>query len=271
MKVIALIALVALLAAATVTAQKQGGGSCPIPGIGPFECPTYEFNTTTYGVEFRDYPIHLVALCPLRGFIPLLEAQAVAICYPELDGYFNGANADRSSIARTAPVSEYWFDGEDGYHYYYTLFYLPVALTTPPAPTSPYVHIGRTNRNLEVATLTFSPNATALDQDIINLGIFQLAYLLNQNKVPFFTDAHHISWYEPPFLPPRNLRNEVWSFPMSMPNSTFSSPFSHILKELPSSMIRTIDPQNKDAMLNKVAEKDTAMIGKKASRTRNHQ
>jgi len=255
MRSIAILALVVVMAAALVAAQTKGGGSCPIPGIGPFECPTYTFNSSSYGVEYRDYPIHNVALCPLRSFYPLLEAQAVAICYPDLDAYFNGDNADKSSISRTAPVSEYWFDGGDNYHYYYTLFYLPVALTSPPAPSGPYVYLAQTTRNLEVATLQFSPNATALDQEIINFAIFQLAYLLNQNKVPFHTDAHHISWYEPPFLPPRNLRNEVWSFPITMPNSTFVTPYSHILSELKPSMIRTIEPKDAKATVKKVSKK----------------
>jgi len=268
MMAITLIALVVLMTAATVAAQSKGGGNCPIPGIGPFECPIYTFNTSTYGVEFRDYPVHGVALCPLRAPIPLLEAEAVSICYPDLDGYFNGANADKASISRTAPVSEYWFDGYDGYHYYYTLFYLPVALTTPPAPTSPYVYIGQTSRNLEVATFAFSPNATALDQDIINFAVFELAYRLNQNKVPFHNDAHHISWYEPPFLPPRNLRNEVWSFPITMPNSTFVSPFEHIVKDLPKDMIRTVEPKNKQAMLNKAADKRANLVNKRTRSSR---
>jgi len=252
---LAILALFVLMTAATVAAQSKGGGACPIPGIGPFECPVYTYNTTTYGVEFRSYPTHTVALCPLRGFYNLLEAQAVAICYPELDAYFNGENADGTSILRTAPVSQYWFYAADGYHYYYTIFYIPVAITTPPAPINPYVVIANTVRELEVATLQFSPNATALDQDIINFGVFQLSYALNYHGIPFSTDAHHISWYEPPFLPPRNLRNEVWAFFLAQPNATVTSPYAYLHGEIPASKIRTIEPKAGAEALKKITKK----------------
>jgi len=259
MKTFAIVALVVILTAVAVTAQSRGGGSCPIPGIGNFECPTYSFNTSSYGVEFRDYDKHYVALCPLYGYYPLLEAQAVAICYPDLDAYFNGENSGRESILRTSPVSQFWeYDPFSGYHFYYTLFYIPVALTSPPNPVGPYVYLASSNFDADVATIPFSPNVTALDQEIINLAVFQLSYLLNSNRVPFYTDAHHVSWYQPPFLPPRNLRNEIWAFPIRSPNATVTLPYSDVrerIKANPSSLARKIDPKVGEAALKKMSKK----------------
>jgi len=221
-RTVAIVAFVLALTALTVSAQSKGGGECPIPGVGNFECPPYTFNTTSYGVELRSYGRVEAVICPLVGRFNLLEVEALFICYPEMDAYFNGDNVGRVSIERTAPVSQYWaYDFDSGFHFYYSIFYIPsTAPVPPPAPRNERaIWFGYMNP-IDAASLRFSPNATAVNQEVINYAVFNLSLLLNTNKVPFISQAHQISWYEPPFLPPRNLKNEIWAFLDVRPNAT---------------------------------------------------
>jgi len=213
-RIVAIVVFALVLTALTVSAQSKGGGDCTIPGVGHFECPVYNFNTTSFGVELRSYGRIDAVICPLVGYYNLLEIEALFICYPEIDAYFNGDNVGRVSIDRTAPVSQFWaYDFDTGYHFYYSIFYYPsTGPVPPPAPRNERaIWFGYMNP-ADVATIRFSPNATAVNQELINYAVFNLSLALNTNKVPFISQAHQISWYEPPFLPPRNLKNEIWAF-----------------------------------------------------------
>ncbi|QBJ95266.1 heme-binding protein [Rhodococcus sp. ABRD24] len=180
-----------------VTEVAKGVGS--LVGIrNGTEEPRYEVQERTRGLEIRRYGPRIAAETTASGD----EESARSAGFRRLAGYIFGANASKSEIAMTAPVSQASGPGDS----WVVRFYMPSRWTmdTLPTPQDQNVELVEVRGEM-VAALRFtgdrSHKAVAVRTAELVRALESTAWVPNGEPVAWF--------YDPPWTIPFLRRNEV--------------------------------------------------------------
>ena len=186
--------------------------ACSAFGIrGGTEEPRHATVERLGNVEIRRYAPRLAAETTVPGDAYNARGEG----FRRLAGYIFGGNAGRRRIDMTAPVAQSSAPGEriamtapvaqaQGEGGWVIRFFLPAALTDPPAPNDARVRIAPVPEET-VAVLRFSGTATA--DAVADRTKALMAALSNS---PWHPAGEPVAWfYDPPWTLPPLRRNEV--------------------------------------------------------------